>query len=164
MKERKRERKKKVEGNPICAIIVYLFNAAALAGSEDCVSIIKVWSSSLPCVCGVCLIATGRRGGGGVVYENNRQNQRENDEEDARAQCTHTDTHGKEQRQHANMGTKEGVDWAIISSVVYVCVRERSVGRSVGRSLSSGGWEKLTNNNNVGRRSVAGMMCVKFAS
>jgi hypothetical protein len=133
MKERKRERKKKVEGNPICAIIVYLFNAAALAGSEDCVSIIKVWSSSLPCVCGVCLIATGRRGGGGVVYENNRQNQRENDEEDARAQCTHTDTHGKEQRQHANMGTKEGVDWAIISSVVYVCVRERSVGRSVGR-------------------------------
>lgn len=149
-----------MEGNPICAIIVYLFNAAALAGSEDCVSIIKVWSSSLPCVCGVCLIATGRRGGGGVVYENNRQNQRENDEEDARAQCTHTDTHGKEQRQHANMGTKEGVDWAIISSVVYVCVRERSVGRS----LSSGGWEKLTNNNNVGRRSVAGMMCVKFAS
>ena len=45
-----------------------------------------------------------------------------------------------------------------------VCVCERTVGRSVGRSLSSGGWEKLTNNNNVGRRSVAGMMCVKFAS
>lgn len=98
----------------------------------------------------------GRRGG---LWKQSA-NQRENDEEDARAQCTHTDTHGKEQRQHANMGTKEGVDWAIISSVVYVCVRERSVGRS----LSSGGWEKLTNNNNVGRRSVAGMMCVKFAS
>ena len=105
MKERKKEREKKVEGNPICAIIVYLFNAAALAGSEDCVSIIKVWSSSLPCVCGVCLIATGRRGGGGVVYENNRQNQRENDEEDARAQCTHTQTHTAKSK--GNMPTWE---------------------------------------------------------
>jgi hypothetical protein len=162
MKERKRERKKKVEGNPICAIIVYLFNAAALAGSEDCVSIIKVWSSSLPCVCGVCLIATGRRGGGGVVYENNRQNQRENDEEDARAQCTHTDTRqrAKATCQHGN---KRGCGLGH-HLICCVCVCERTVGRSVGRSLSSGGWEKLTNNNNVGRRSVAGMMCVKFAS
>ena len=98
------ERKKKVEGNPICAIIVYLFNAAALAGSEDCVSIIKVWSSSLPCVCGVCLIATGRRGGGGVVYENNRQT-KEKMTRRMRVHSAHTQTYTAKSK--GNMPTWE---------------------------------------------------------
>ena len=130
-KERKKERKRKKGGRKPHLRYYRLFVQCGCAGWQRGLCVYYKSMELFLTLCVWCVSncdgkERGRRGG---LWKQSAKPKRKWRGGCACTVHTHTDTHGKEQRQHANMGTKEGVDWAIISSVVYVCVRERSVGR-----------------------------------